>query len=213
MENEIVKKDLENLPASHVTNHYGEEKNINIQHLDKLENNQVTIIVRHEDSRGNHYDEEIHYRHDFYNLIVLHKGSELPDREFVYLKSAARFSDYTTDEIYDKNRRLTEKAISEIRSFPVLIAAENEKYWGEAGDKQMAIYGIMSYLEDTDSGYKIGFHELKRLKQQYINNIAFELGMGEPRALMPLNTTHWSIRKIDLAKVLNDAGLNVPVVS
>ena len=71
----------------------------------------------------------------------------------------------------------------------------------------------MTFFEDTDSGYRVCFNELKRLKQQTINDIAFELGMGETKALMPLNRTHWSIRKIDLAKVLNEAGLNVPVIS
>jgi len=213
MGNEIINRDMGLAPATQITNHYGEENNININHLDTLQHNQTTIIVRHEDSHGNYYDEEIHYRHDFYNLIVLSKGAKLPEKELIYMKSGAQFSDYTTEEIYDKNRRLTDKAISEIRSFPILIAAENEKYWGKAGEEQKVIYGIMTFFEDTDSGYRVCFNELKRLRQQAINDIAFELGMGEPKALMPLNRTHWSIRKIDLAKVLNDAGLNVPVVS
>lgn len=209
MKNELQQAPSSIVPANPTTvNQYG-QKNVHIDHADNIHqtvNYNLTFIDRSSNGRRENVTQKINT--DYYNLFVI-SGETFEHDHFLVPKDRALVKGTISGDLFERLAALTPKAIEEIKTFPALFASENTDYWGKTDTEQQTIYGLVREIRTQDNGIMIYYKELNFIPQQKINEISFELGMGHPRAITPLNTTRWTIKKINLIEALTDAGISV----
>jgi hypothetical protein len=189
-------------------NQYG-EKNVHVGHAENINNTvnfNVTYMIRHPGQRPVQVTQTLN--RDYYNLFVI-GGEEFYNDHFLVPKDRALVQGTLADDLFDRLSALTPDAIKEIKTFPALFASENTDYWGKTDTQQQTIYGLVTDIKVQDNGIKIYFQPFTNINQQTINNIAFELGIGNRTAITELNRTHWTIKRINLIEALTDAGISV----
>lgn len=209
MKNELQQATSNIVPANPTTiNQYG-EKNVHIDHADNFHqtvNYNLTFIDRTPNGRRENVTQKINT--DYYNLFVI-SGETFMHDHFLVPKDRALVKGTISDDLFERLAALTPEAIEEIKTFPALFASENTDYWGKTDPEQQTIYGLVREIRTQDNGIMIYYKDLNFIPQQKINEISFELGMGRPRAITSLNTTRWTIKKINLIEALTDAGISV----
>ncbi len=142
---------------------------------------------------------------EFYNLFVI--GDEKFESDsFTVAKDQAlracieqdvkeRFFNLRDDSVVDR-----------VLTLPSLFMSENTDYM-RSKPGQKALFGRVTELEIGVNTIKISYAVLAQLYQQSVTDISHSLGMlGNPGS-SELNNTHWTIKRIDLVKVLTDTGL------
>ena len=209
-----MKKELQQVhssivPANPTTvNQYG-DKNVHVDHADNINqtvNFNFTYIQRSPNGRRESVTQKIST--DYYNLFVI-SGETFEHDHFLVPKDRALVKGTISDDLFERLAALTPEAIEEIKTFPALFASENTGYWGKTDPEQQTIYGLVREIRTQDNGIMIYYKDLNFIPQQKINELSFELGMGRPRAITSLNTTRWTIKKINLIEALTDAGISI----
>jgi hypothetical protein len=206
---ELQEATLSNVPANPTTiNQYG-KKNYHVGHADNI-NNTVNYFFtyNHRTPDGKRKSISHKINTDYYNLFVI-SGETFENDHFLVPKDRALVKGTISDDLFKKLAALTPEAIEEIKTFPSLFAGENTDYWGKTDPEQQTIYGLVREIRTQDNGIMIYYKDLNFIPQHKINEISFELGMGLPRAITSLNTTRWTIKKINLIEALSYAGISV----
>ncbi|WP_409226877.1 hypothetical protein [Gudongella sp. SC589] len=207
MKNELQQITSHGVPTNQKTvNQYG-DKNVHVDHADNIHQTvNFNFIMRTPGGKRESVSQTIST--DYYNLFVI-AGETFEHDHFLVPKNRALIKGNISNELFERLSSLTPEAIEEIKTFPSLFASENTDHWGRTDPEQEAIYGIVRDIRVQDNGIMIYYKELNYIPQHKINEISFNLGMGHPRALVPLNTTQWTIKKINLIEALTDAGISV----
>ena len=209
-----MKNELQQVPSSIVSanpttiNQYG-EKNLHVDHAENVNhtvNLNVTYMIRSLGQKPVQVTQTLN--RDYYNLFVI-GGEEFYNDHFLVPKDRALIQGTLADDLFGRLSALTSDAIKEIKTFPALFASENTNYWGKTDTQQQTIYGLVTDIKLQGNGIKIYFQPFTYIDQQTINNIAFELGIGNRTAITELNRTHWTIKRINLIEALTDAGISV----
>lgn len=114
----------------------------------------------------------------------------------------------TVPQLVDRFRQLTPAMIEELRTFPAVIAAENEHY-GRAGDSQVARIGFVTDIRLRQAGISIEYFAVGHVPQSVLNDLHEELDLWGNSRFNELNQTHWALKNVDLFGVLIRA--NAPV--
>jgi hypothetical protein len=142
---------------------------------------------------------------EFYNLFVI-GGEKFESGSFTVSKERALVACIEQDvKIRFFNLR-DDSVVERILSLPSLFMSENVDYM-RSQPGQKALLGRVTDLEIGTNAIKISYEASARILQQRVTDISHSLGMlGNPGS-SELNDTHWTIKQIDLVKVLTDTGL------
>lgn len=110
----------------------------------------------------------------------------------------------TVEQLVARFAALTREAIDELRTFPVLVAAENDNY-GSASEEQIARIGFLTDVRILRSGIRVECFAIDTVPQQVINDLLKELDLWGNSRFNELNQTHWALKNVDLLGVLGAA--------
>lgn len=180
-----------------------------VAHTDAVNNNYNVVLLNGNQPAGCDVDAGVSLEFDpnYYNLIVVGNDDLDEPRHFLVRKDRA-LTESTTKELKETYATLTPEAISVIKTFPAIIATENQQY-GKTESDHKAVYGIITDIRIQDNGIKIYYQVLNWIPQQKLNELAPELGIDGTSNFNELNRMHWAIKKINMVEVLREAGLRV----
>ncbi len=157
------------------------------------------------------------FNRDYYNIIVgcgldffqifnkLHDNSDYLPEPFVFDPSRA-LTEIPEEEIRKEFSPLSEDAIKKITTFPTIFANENNDY-GKTDDEQLLGLGRILKVKVRNRGVVIYPQIIWVIHQHLLNKALLELDLWGDDSINEFNRTHWSIRKIDLIKELQELGL------
>ncbi len=185
------------------------DNNTLIAHADNVKNEYKSTILINNPMPGMQQSSvmQVSLNLDYYNLIVV-AGDILDGTCHVMVDKERAITESTSDELKKKYAALTPEAITEIKTFPTIIATENHSY-GKTDDEHCAHYGIITDIKVQDNGIKIYYQFLNQVPQERLNALLFELGLQGNTNFNELNRMHWSIKRINLVEVLRENGIQV----
>ncbi len=145
----------------------------------------------------------------YYHLVVI-GGSEF--RQFTaghcsIIKSKALTEDVASD-IKESIQTLTTEAIERIIHFPAIFANLNTVA-GLSDESQYAFFGFITNITIQDMDVKLDFQLLNAIPQLTLNELLEELEIKGHDENNEFDNTHWTVKKLDVVRVLRDNGVSV----
>jgi len=132
---------------------------------------------------------------DYFNLII---GYDPFSSDRILIDKDRALTEYISDEVKDEFSGWTPDKIEKIKKLPTIIALEKD-----GTDEQQAIFAFIRDIKVQDNGIKVYFQKYFPIPFSFLKDNLSDLAMY----LFELTRTHWTIKKIDLLEVMQDAGL------
>ena len=132
---------------------------------------------------------------EYFNLII---GYDPFERDHILVDTQRSLTEYTSDDVKEQFCGWTAAAIAEIKKLPTIITQE----WDRT-DNQQAVLAFIRDLKVQDNGIKIRFQRYFPIPFSFLINYYSELAMNK----YEIYRTHWTIKKVDLLEVMQDAGV------
>ncbi len=156
---------------------------------------------------------------EYFNLFVI-LGEQYDKSYFIVdIKRALTITEGTEKSIHDKLASFSEKAKSEIMSYPCIFANENYRYSPPEtppSGPQMAQYGFITKIQQLHNGdLKIYFQSLAMcpISQDLLNTMVSELDLQGNEKVNELDRTHWSIKNVNIIEELKLKGVSLLIPS
>lgn len=146
---------------------------------------------------------------DCYNLIVINDDL---DTGRLLMPAERALTESINPILKERLSRLGDAAIQELLTYPALIANENEQY-GTTTPEQLAYFARLSGIKVQDNGVRIYYRTLSPVPQLWMNQHRYELGLGYRSGFNELNRTHWTVKRVNLVEVFEDADIEVMLPS
>ena len=148
--------------------------------------------------------------HDYFSLFVLGNDIDLrnPYGSFFMPRSRLLETVYTQKEIINLIRGFDDESLRRIKSYPALICNENQKA-RKAEDNRMIYYSQIQNVHVQENGIWFDYLVLNAIPQNSINGIQGDLAIGSTTYFDEMMHTHWSIKQVDLVRVLRQAGFRI----
>lgn len=143
-----------------------------------------------------------------FHLLVGQVDCEQSQGSFIIQNDRALSTESTVPQLVERFGKLTMEMVKELKTFPAVIATENEHY-GQAGDDQVARIGFVTDIRIRHDGVNIEYLATDTVPQRVLNDIREELDLWGNARFNELNQTHWALKNVDLFGVLRRA--NAPV--
>jgi hypothetical protein len=144
---------------------------------------------------------------EFYNLFVI-GGEKFNSGSFTVAKDRALVIGIEPDVKNQFFYLRDDSVVERILSMPSLFMSENIDFM-RSRPGQKTLLGRVTDLEIEVNAIRISFEADIQVFQQSITDISHSLGiLGNP-GCSELNNTHWTIKRVDLMKILTDTGLLV----
>lgn len=148
------------------------------------------------------------WEYEYYNLFVI--GGEtfyqFSQGDFVVPKEDA-LTRFVAEDIAEEIRRLDEAAMERVKGFFCIFAPRNADY-AAPGDDQNALLGVITGIQRQDEGFKIMYQTLNPIPQATIHSLSRTLCIEGKPTIGELDTTHWSVKKVNLVETLRAAGIS-----
>lgn len=148
------------------------------------------------------------WEYEYYNLFVI--GGEtfyqFSQGDFVVPKEDA-LTRFVAEDIAEEIRRLDEAAMERVKGFFCIFAPRNADY-AAPGDDQNALLGVITGIQRQDEGFKIMYQTLNPIPQATIHSLSSTLCIEGKPTIGELDTTHWSVKKVNLVETLRAAGIS-----
>lgn len=148
------------------------------------------------------------WEYEYYNLFVI--GGEtfyqFSQGDFVVPKEDA-LTRFVAEDIAEEIRRLDEAAMERVKGFFCIFAPRNVDY-AAPGDDQNALLGVITGIQRQDEGFKIMYQTLNPIPQATIHSLSRTLCIEGKPTIGELDTTHWSVKKVNLVETLRAAGIS-----
>ena len=145
---------------------------------------------------------------EFYNLFVI-GGKNFDSGSFTISKAKVFLTEYIEPDIKKQFNKLRDDGVvTRILSLPSLFMNENTDYM-KSRPGQKALFGRVTDLTIEPNDIRISFEAETQIFQQSITDISHNLGIIGNPGCSELNHTHWTIKRIDLIKVLTETGLMI----
>ena len=105
---------------------------------------------------------------DFYNLLVVGNDELNPQYCHCLVRKDRAITESTSKELKAAYAALTDEAISVLKTYPAIIATENQAY-GRTDADHYAAYGLIIDVKIQDNGIKVYYQILNWIPQQKIN--------------------------------------------
>lgn len=181
-------------------------ENTLISHANSIEKN-VNVIIAGTSQNQSGSPMIKGWNHDYYNLFVMGGESfqEFSQGDFVVPKSSA-LTEYVAKDIAAQINALDDIAIATVKKFFCIFAARNYEY-GFPENGQHAAFGFINNVMRQDDGFKIYYQTLNSVSQTRLNELRTELAIEGKSTISEFDSTHWSVKKVNLVEVLRDAGI------
>ena len=143
---------------------------------------------------------------EYFNLFVI--GCEEFNRNYFTISKEHALTECIAPELKKQYARLTGAAIESIKTFPSIFASENRRRAATDVDHQ-AYYGFVTDIQLLSDNVKITYQRIYQLPQQWLNEIASDLSLGQAPLANELNDTHWTIKRVNLLDALSAIGMSV----
>lgn len=148
------------------------------------------------------------WEYEYYNLFVI--GGEtfyqFSQGDFVVPKEDA-LTRFVAEDIAEEIRRLDDAAMERVKGFFCIFAPRNADY-AAPGDEQNALLGVITGIQRQDEGFKVMYQTLNPISQATIHSLSNALCIEGKSTIGELDTTHWSVKKVNLVETLRAAGIS-----
>lgn len=132
---------------------------------------------------------------DYFNLII---GYDPFEKDHILVDPKRALTEYISDDVKERFAGWTPEKISEIKKLPAIISCERD-----GTDGQQAVFAFIRDVKVQDNGIKVYFQKYFPIPFSFLNDNLNALAMY----LFELTRTHWTIKKVDLIEVMQDAGI------
>ena len=132
---------------------------------------------------------------EYFNLIIGY--DPFPSDHFLVDKARA-LTEYISDEVKTEFGSLSAEAIEKIKKLPAIIATERD-----GSDDQQAVFAYIQDIKVQNNGIKIRFQKYFHIPFSFLKDNLSDLAMY----LFELTRTHWTIKRVYLLEVMQDAGV------
>ena len=132
---------------------------------------------------------------DYFNLII---GKKKKKKDHILVDPKRALTEYISDDVKERFAGWTPEKISEIKKLPAIISCERD-----GTDGQQAVFAFIRDVKVQDNGIKVYFQKYFPIPFSFLNDNLNALAMY----LFELTRTHWTIKKVDLIEVMQDAGI------
>jgi len=153
---------------------------------------------------------------EYYHLFVM--GIEqFPKVGYYHFNAQSKdaLTIYISDDTKEKYQHLTPDVIPVLKSFPALFMQENHgPDYGQAAPEQYVSKGVVTSIAVTDNGIRIDCALTGCFPQQLINQYSDEFAVftrGATKRFSEINTTHWTIKRMNLELILQECGIVLSV--
>jgi hypothetical protein len=132
---------------------------------------------------------------DYFNLII---GYDPFPSDHILVDPKRALTEYISDDVKERFAGWTPEKIAEIKKLPAIISCERD-----GTDEQQAVFAFIRDIKVQDNGIKVYFQRYFPIPFSFLSENLSDLAMY----LFELTRTHWTIKKIDLLEVMQDAGV------
>jgi len=144
---------------------------------------------------------------DYYNLFVVSSAKFDNSNGSFVISNKKALVESIEPQVKKQFFDLRDDSVLErILSLPSLFMNENVDY-KRSRPGQKALFGRVTDIEFAGKDIRISFEGSTLIFLQSVTDISHNLGIIGNPGCSELNNTHWTIKQIDLIKVLTDAGL------
>lgn len=148
------------------------------------------------------------WEYEYYNLFVI--GGEtfyqFSQGDLVVPKEDA-LTRFVAEDIAEEIQKLDKAAMDRVQGFFCIFAPRNADY-AEPGNDQNALLGVITGIQRQDEGFKIMYQTLNPIPQATIHSLRNVLCIEGKPTISELDTTHWSVKKVNLVETLKAAGIS-----
>ena len=132
---------------------------------------------------------------DCFNLII---GYDPFPSDHILIDKNRALTEYISDEVKAEFGGWTTENIEKIKKLPAIIALERD-----GSDEQQAVFAFIQDVKVQDNGVKVYYQKYFPFPFSFLKDNLTDLAMY----LFELTRTHWTIKKVDLLEVMQDAGI------
>ena len=132
---------------------------------------------------------------EYFNLII---GYDPFEKDHILVDPTRALTEYISDDVKERFAGWTPEKIAEIKKLPAIITCERD-----GTDEQQAVFAFIRDIKVQDNGIKVYFQRYLPIPFSFLSENLSDLAMY----LFELTRTHWTIKKIDLLEVMQDAGV------
>ena len=132
---------------------------------------------------------------DYFNLII---GYDPFEKDHILVDPSRALTEYISDEVKSQFGGWSSEAIEKIKKLPAIISCERD-----GTDGQQAVFAFIEDIKVQDNGIKVYFRRYFPMPFSFLSENLSDLAMH----MFELTRTHWTIKKIDLMEVIQDAGV------
>lgn len=141
-----------------------------------------------------------------YNLIV-NLGIDFTKDKFDILASRC-LTEYMDDDLILHFKKMDRDKWSEIQKYPALVMNEEPGSW-EPDAKDQSPYIYIGYIEKVTQGYRnnsVIWHPMECLERNVAKDLCDYLEITGDQGEAEMIHTHWSLKRVNLLKILSDKG-------
>ena len=132
---------------------------------------------------------------DFFNLII---GYDPFSSDHILIDKSRALTEYISDEVKAEFGGWSPEVIEKIKKLPTIISMERD-----GSDEQQAVFAFIRDIKVQDNGIKVYFQRYFQIPFSFLKDNLSDLAMY----LFELTRTHWTIKKVGLLEVMQDAGV------
>lgn len=210
MNNQIIKSNQSNLPIIGTEVNQKAQKIYNVDHVENMttENISNNYVVTNNPDISLPTDQSGSNR-EYYHLFVLREYSLITNGPgtFSINKNRSLTENVATD-IRDTVFSLSEEALELMKTFPAIIATENNGQ-GTTDATHIACYGVITNIKVKKDIVEVSYWGYNPLSQINLIKNSDDLDIKKASEYNEFNRTHWTIKKVDLVNVLRTAGFRI----
>lgn len=131
----------------------------------------------------------------YFNLII---GYSPEEKDYIIIARQRALTEYISEDARSEFSSLDAEAVEKIKKMPAIISSERED-----NDGQQATFGFINDIRIQDNGIKIYFQRCFPIPFSFLVENQSALAMHG----FELTRTHWTIKKVDLFEVMQEAGV------
>ena len=166
----------------------------------------VMLLVADDDDDDT--PEQVELDFSCYSLFVI--ADELFKGKYFVVPKDKAITESTPSDLM-RLAYLTQECIDTVKTFPAIFASQNHSY-ARTDDGHRAFFGIVRNVEVKEDGIWIYFYKMRKVRQQTLNECTAAFGIDGTEFKNELDSTHWSIKRINVVEALNDNGHTITLI-
>lgn len=134
---------------------------------------------------------------EYFNLII---GYDPFEKDHILIDSTRALTEYISDDVKEQFAGWTPEKKAELKKLPAIISQERD-----GTDEQQAVFAFIRDIRIQDNGIMVYFQRYYPIPFSFLKDSLSELAMYP----FELTRTHWTIKRVNLLQVMQDAGVRI----